>query len=70
MHREVERAYVQTLTEWAAHYRREQSSGAEEVAFLMERVARIIAKKAGLEIADLPPEPRPREVPVTEVRDG
>ncbi len=69
MRPEICRAHCETLIEWADMYERRGDSGDAEIAFLMRRAARSIAKGAALKI-DLPPEPRPKEPEVEEVRAG
>ena len=56
MLREVAKAHVDTLLEWADQYdRHEVGDGAAEIAFLMRRTARLIAAQAGLSTAAPPP---------------
>lgn len=68
MDKGIARAHCETLVEWASLYERGDLPGGEEAAFLLQRAARQIAKASELTIADLPPEPRPRDVPVDDVK--
>jgi hypothetical protein len=70
MNKEIERARCETLIEWGDLYKRGELPGGEEVGYLMHRTARLIAKMAEIKVPDLPPEPRVREAPVEEMRDG
>jgi hypothetical protein len=70
MNKEIARAHCETLIEWAGLYKRGELPGGEEVAFLMQRTARLIARMAEIKVPDLPPEPREREPAVEEMRDG
>jgi hypothetical protein len=70
MDKSIARAHCESLIEWSDLYRRGELPGGSEVAFLMVRTARLIAKMADIKVPDLPPEPREREPAVEDVRDG
>ena len=65
---EVIRAHAASAREWAAQYKHDGRSGAEEVAFLLGRVARLCDAMVG----DAPvPEPMPpAEESVAEPAEG
>lgn len=68
MNTEMMKAHVAALSEWATQYERDASpvEGSTEVTFLMRRVARLLARMAG--IPEPTPEPAPVEAPVSEAR--
>lgn len=68
--KEVARAHIETLVEWASLYEQSGMEGSAEVGFLMKRAARQIAKVHDLKVPNLPAEPRVPEPSVEDLRDG
>ncbi len=70
-HPEVIKAQAATLDEWASTWARDKDEGAEEVAFLLKRVSRLmrrIADPSGK--VEVPEPPAARAEPTLDPREG
>jgi len=57
MNKDLGRAHISTLSDWALTYERDGTSGTGEVAFLLRRAARQIGRVVGIDESQLPSEP-------------
>ena len=70
MNKEIARAHMDTMFEWAELHKQAGYEGSSETAFLLTKAGRHIAKAFNLTAPNMPPAPREPEAGVEELRPG
>lgn len=70
MNKEIARAHMDTLFEWAELHKQAGYEGSTETAYLLVKAGRRIAKDFNLTVPNMPAEPRVPEASAEDARDG